>query len=281
MNRTFLPLALPLLLAAATSPAARAETIDCTVIASVPATLSSQGVYCLAKDLPLNLESGAAITVATNNVTIDCNGFKLGNLAASDGTTAVGIQALQRLNTTVRGCGIRGFRMGVQLEGGGHLIEDNRLDFNRHIGVLVSGDGSTVRRNRIFSTGGGTTGMGSAGIHASYGVDVIDNLVSGVETLPATPLYAIGIFSNGNVGGVIEGNRIRGLAGGASGQTVGIDAQGSDAMSSLRANTLSATDGAGIGLQCQSTDSFADGNHVVGFGTASAGCTSGDAELHP
>jgi hypothetical protein len=167
--------------------------------------------------------------------------------------------------------------MGVQLEGGGHLVEDNRLDFNRHIGVLVSGDGSTVRRNRIFSTGGGTTGMGSAGIHASYGVDVIDNLVSGVETLPATPLYAIGIFSNGNVGGVIEGNRIRGLAGGASGQTVGIDAQGSDAMS-LRANTLSATDGAGIGLQCQSTDSFADGNHVVGFGTASAGCTSGDAE---
>ena len=39
------------------------------------------------------LAGGAAITIATNNVTIDCNGFKLGGLSAGPSTFANGIQA--------------------------------------------------------------------------------------------------------------------------------------------------------------------------------------------
>ena len=229
MNRT-VPLLLAFACAGLAAPA-RAETTSCTTIAALPATLSSQGVYCLTRDLASSLESGAAVTVATNNVTIDCNGYKLGNLAASAATTAVGILASGRLNTTVRGCGIRGFRVGIRVEGGGHLVEDNRLDFNRNIAIVIAGDGGTVRRNRVFSTGGGTTAMAAAGIHATYGVDVLDNLVSGVEAKPGTGYQATGVYSIGNTGGSIEGNRIRGLAGGAAGQEIAIWAGGSSSMS--------------------------------------------------
>lgn len=111
------------------SPATAAESYDnCTgFIDSVPATLSTQGTWCLRKDLSTAISSGAAITIATNNVTINCNDFKLGGLAAGVGTQAKGILASDRLNTTVRRCNVRGFLYGVSMEGagGGHVIEDN------------------------------------------------------------------------------------------------------------------------------------------------------------
>src|SRR5690606_24652633 len=78
---------------AATQPARAAQSYDaCTgFIDSVPATISTQGVWCLRKDLSTNITSGNAITIATNNVTIDCNDFKLGGLAAGNGSNAFGI----------------------------------------------------------------------------------------------------------------------------------------------------------------------------------------------
>src|SRR5690606_14995164 len=65
-------------------PARAADDYDACAgfIDSVPATITSQGVWCLRKDLSTAIASGSAITIATNNVTIDCNGFKLGGLAA-------------------------------------------------------------------------------------------------------------------------------------------------------------------------------------------------------
>jgi hypothetical protein len=272
-------LALALFAAAGGSPAARAETTACTPIVSLPATLSTQGVYCLTGDLSAKLESGAGITVGVNNVTIDCNGYKLGNLGASDATTAVGVLALNRLNVTVRGCGIRGYQVGVSLSGGGHLVEDNRLDYNRRIGVSVLGDASTIRRNRIFDTGGGTTNPGTGAINAADGVDILDNNISGVTATPGTSETAYGIFTVSGFGGSIAGNRIRGLVGGGAGLATAIGVAGSDFMS-VRGNTLSAADGGGIGIDCQSADSVADGNHIFGFATATDQCTVGPGELH-
>src|SRR5262245_29101354 len=81
---------------------ARAETTRCTVIATLPATLTVQGIYCLISDFDLNLASGSAITINTNNVTIDLNGHKIGNMAAGPGTQARGISAVQRQNVTIK-----------------------------------------------------------------------------------------------------------------------------------------------------------------------------------
>src|SRR6187549_1930197 len=65
------------------APSARAaESFDaCTAyVTSLPATLSTAGRYCLTKDLSTAMTSGNAIEVTANNVTLDCNGFRIGNL---------------------------------------------------------------------------------------------------------------------------------------------------------------------------------------------------------
>ena len=85
------------------TPARAAESYDnCTfTITSLPAVLSTPGVWCLKQDLSTNMTSGIAIDVQSNNVTVDCNGFKLGGLGGGPTSTARGIQSEDRANTTV------------------------------------------------------------------------------------------------------------------------------------------------------------------------------------
>src|SRR5690606_3094851 len=135
---------------------ANAETYaTCTgFIDSLPATISTQGVWCLRKNLSTAITEGSAIVIATNNVTIDCNGFKVGGLAGGEYTLAMGIRATDRQNVTVRHCNVRGFYCGVQLSGAGHLVEDSRFDNSSYAGIYVRGDNNLVRRNRVYDTGG-------------------------------------------------------------------------------------------------------------------------------
>src|SRR5690606_27324125 len=95
-----------------------------------------------------------AITIDANNVTIDCNSFKIGGLAAGNGSKANGIYTGDRQNATVRNCNIRGFYHGIDLRGAGHLVEDNRLDNNLSTGIFTDGDNNAVIRNRVYDTGG-------------------------------------------------------------------------------------------------------------------------------
>src|SRR6187200_130915 len=125
-------LALLLLLPAAPIALAAEGYDACTgFIDSLPATITTQGTWCLRKDLSTAIAAGTAITLATNNVTLDCNGFKLGGLSGGADSQATAVSALERLNIAVRHCSIRGFSVGVSLAGlstGGHLVEDNRFD---------------------------------------------------------------------------------------------------------------------------------------------------------
>ncbi len=138
-----------------------AETVNCTSITTLPYTISVQGVYCLTGDLVTGITSGAAITVATNNVTIDLNGYKVGGQAAGAGTDARGIVASNRSNVRIHNGVVRGFRYGVSLFlGSGHVIENMLLDFNTEKGIDVSSaNGVIVRGNRVNNTGGTTFGV--------------------------------------------------------------------------------------------------------------------------
>src|SRR6478735_8356973 len=129
---------LPLL--ALSTPALAAPSYDaCTgFIPSLPTTITQQGVWCLNKDLATAITTGDAIAINTNNVTIDCNGFKLGGLLAGLGTQTTGIHANGRSNITLRDCNIRGFAVGVSLEGSsgsGHRIERNRVEGSTFAGI--------------------------------------------------------------------------------------------------------------------------------------------------
>src|SRR5262245_46862097 len=172
---------------------ARAETLSCTPIvqADIPKVITVQGIYCLTGDINVNLASGSAIDVQTNNVMIDLNSHKIGNLGAGVGTLANGIQAVQRQNVTIVNGTIRGFYRGIFLDDDspftasqGHRVEGMRLDQNTFVGMSVRGRGSVARNNLVVSIGGTTTNGADS---AAFGIFVagvanriIDNDVIGV-----------------------------------------------------------------------------------------------------
>jgi hypothetical protein len=180
--------------------AASAETINCTNIATLPATITVQGVYCLKQDLATNIASGAAMTIATNNVTIDFNGFKLGGLAAGPNTRANGVFAENRQNITLRNGNIRGFMNGIYIHAtttasSGHVIEDNLLDSNTQHGIFVSGSGILVRDNRVVNT------MRADSAYAIYGnlhnSRIVGNLITGTVSNTSQSLgLALSSLSN-------------------------------------------------------------------------------------
>jgi parallel beta-helix repeat protein len=262
---------------------AHAETYNtCTgFITSVPVVISTQGTWCMKQDLATAMTSGAAITIATNNVTIDCNNFKLGGLAAGLATATEGVFAYDRVNATIRHCKIRGFRIGIDLTGStstsssSHLIEDNRFDGNTYGAIYVRGDGSLVQRNRIFDTGGGTIGAANTTpLWTLDSVDVIDNTVAN-SVAAGTNTNAFGIYSSQNPSGRIIGNAVRGVLPTGTGSGFALYLAGNGHIS-VRDNDLSGDLSANsTGMICSTTDARAKNNIINGFSSSMSGC--GDA----
>ena len=251
-------------LAAAPGSARAAESYDnCTgFIDSLPATVTTQGVWCLRKHLSTNITSGNAITVGANNITIDCNDFKVGGLAAGDTSNAYGIVVGEKQNATVRNCSVRGFRAGIRMtNGAGHLVEDNHLDNNLENGIFVTGENNLVQRNRVYDTGGypGTT----YGINVN--ADVIDNIVAGVFS----PALARGIFVRD--AHVIRGNRVRGLQGASGVEGIRLYSPGS----TVEGNHLVApASGNRSGILGHSDGTACRNNVMVNFNTTMTNCVS-------
>ena len=264
-------------LAAMPPPAAAGESYDnCTgTIASLPATITTQGVWCMKSDLSTPITSGNAITVATNNVTIDCNQFKLGGLGAGPSSFTIGIFVDTRLNAVVRNCNIRGFETGVKMvAGSGHVVEDNRFDGNLHVGVNVSGTLSVIRRNLILDTGTPTPGPYTiAGVLAAGGVDVLDNTIDGAVANGSPNANAHGISYLTNSGSVVARNHVRNLLASGTGTTRGIsfDHTGNAV---ARDNVLHGSVGTGYGIYCDAAGSLAVDNVIVDWTTAVQDCTS-------
>jgi hypothetical protein len=202
-----------------TTADARAETINCTPINTLPTVIPAPGVYCLKKDLGTSMTSGNAITINANSVTIDLNGFKLGGLGAGVNTQANGVFAANRLNVTIRNGSVRGFMTGIYLNGGsGHLVEDMRVESSRQTGILVSGDGSILRRNLISTTGGGTASTAYGIYSIGDGNSIVDNMIDRV-----TETYqGIGIMCLSSKSPVIARNEVREVSDTISGESVGI-----------------------------------------------------------
>jgi hypothetical protein len=251
------------------SAPAKAETVNCKTISALPAVISTQGVYCLKYDLATSIASGSAISIETNNVTIDCNGHRLGGLAAGPSTTARGISSVDRSNIIVRGCSVRGFSTGINLNftaspPRGFLVEDNRLDGNTTRGIAVFGAGSQVRRNRVIDTGGSSSGSTMAiGIYAGYGVDLMDNTVDGVTGTLAPGSFAGGIWMTTASGAVIADNRVRNVVGDGSARGIWIMEEDSAIIRDNFIGHVSRTSvGPVFGLFCSNSPSLARGNVV-------------------
>ena len=275
--RLFVLLSVLALLACA-KPAHAAQSYDnCAgFVTTLPAVISAQGTWCLKQDLATAITSGNAITINANNVTLDCNDFKLGGLAAGLATQTTGVYATDRVNLTVRHCNIRGFHTGIAFMGtlaGGNLIEDNRFDGNTDFGMQIFGDGSVIQRNRLFDTGGSTVSSDFMAIYTGSLVDILDNTISGVVATTSSNGYAYGMFVVANN---VRGNRVSGLVPDGSGLAEGISMNTNDRFF-LTENYLIGTAIAGsIGLECLNPGiGRAKDNVIAGFATGIHNC--GDA----
>src|SRR5690606_15410624 len=111
--------------------------------------------------------------------------------------------------------GIRGFMYGIYLYGNGayHLVEDNRIDLSTSAGIQVEGDGTTVRGNRVYDTGG-RAGYASQGILVmGDAITIADNTVAGVHS-PAHDATGVSAFPVAGAAFVAH-NRITGVDGGS------------------------------------------------------------------
>ena len=185
---------------------------------------------------------------------------------------------------TVRHCNIRGFFVGLSLAGGasdgGHAVEDNRFDGNTYLGLQVQGDGSVVRRNRVFNTGGSTANTDAYAIATYYSVDILDNTVSGA-TASGGSGYAYGIHTSANLSGRIIGNGVRGVLRSGTGQAFAI-INSSSGRISLRKNDLVGTGAGSVGLFCSTVSGAAKNNIISGFASAIINCTdSGGNDIAP
>src|SRR5207248_7856530 len=139
-----------------------------------------QGTWCLRQNLDTSATTGNMIEIQTNNVTIDCNGFRIRGSGGGASTTARGIYAAGRLNLAIRHCTIRGFQVGIQVDAGsGYLVEDNLLDQNRSIGIATVGAaGSIVRRNIVTNSGGSPASSAAYGIYADATLSTMSSTAS-------------------------------------------------------------------------------------------------------
>ena len=262
------------------APAQAAESYDaCTgTIATVPATISAPGTYCLKQNLATVAGNTAAVTINSNDVTIDCNGFKLDGTAGGAATATKGIRATDRSRVAVRNCTLRGFQYGIALTGPAssyHLVEKNRVNGSTFTGIWVEGDGSLVRDNQVTLTGGSSTVPHAYGIYTRYVVDVADNTVSGVAGNGAASGNVIGIYTYGNVGGTVSGNRVHGLLKAGANPVRGMYNYQSSRMTVMRNNLAGDASTGSQGIVCTNATSRAKDNVIGGFVTGVALC--GDA----
>jgi len=276
----FLLLLLSLLFWAAPTRAAQSYD-NCTgFITSLPATIGSQGTWCFNKDLNTAITSGNAIAINANNVTLDCNDFRLqGPGAPGFDNTSVGIYSADRVNLTVRHCHVSGFDDGVHFAAvaansasAGHTIEDNEFR-GSHRGVWLVGDSSVVRRNSVSIGRNYTTGD-AVGILAEGGVDIIDNTVWDVGNSAPAPSNAIGILLSSADGNSINGNRIHRVSAYA-GYAKGISVLSSNKIS-LRNNELT-----GSGIDCDNNSDRSKANVINHFTPGISGCSDDGNVVSP
>lgn len=246
------------------APVQAAESYDnCTgVITSLPATLSTQGTWCLQGNLATGISAGAAITVTTNNVTIDCNDFKVGGLAAGAATNAIGISGNNVLNLTVRRCGIRGFMDGIRLSGtaSGALIEHNRLDMNTSSGINLAGSNHQVLFNRIIDTGGRPESVASNGIlSAASESQITDNSIVGMTATDING-HVTGITSTGSASEVAR-NYVAGLVRPSLGGATGIETGAAINSSIHRNQLLNGAERAGTAINSSAANQCGNNNH--------------------
>jgi hypothetical protein len=238
---------------------ARAESVQCTPIDAVPATISAPGSYCLTGDLVSGaINPAAAITLASDDVTLDFNGHAISGPGGAN--AGLGVYAIGRRNLRVRNGTLRGFSRSV-------LITDTLVGFppiqpsgasNRHevsgmrveggvIGIAVLGFLSSVHDNLVQDcTQWGISASSDLTAGKPGGNEVRGNRVINTSA-PAGSTTAVYGIAASSLGGLVQDNFVGGVHG--PGTSAGIFASGTGTIVSRNRETDLGT---GWGVYCAS-----------------------------
>lgn len=156
-----------------------------------PITITQPGSYQLSGNLTVPDVDTTAIEIASDNVTIDLNGFSIiGPFVCSDSSCAtpgsgygIATAALQTnySNITVRNGAIQGMgKAGIFLDGVGVAVEDMHIGGIGYWGILVQGENALVRHNNIVMPCGQVNAGALTGIViGAPGFLISDNVVTG------------------------------------------------------------------------------------------------------
>jgi parallel beta-helix repeat protein len=178
---------------------AAAETLTCTNLTVLPASITVPGHYCINQNFSQNFTT-AAFNIAANNVVLDCNDHAV----VQTGTAAVsGVYVTNKSQVTVRNCAIDGFGRGISyFETIAGLSRSNRVADNdvRHSklsGIQMAGSANIVENNRVTENLGGAATTTYGILVTSFGDSGIGNVVRrNVVTHVAPSVYVnvVGIY---------------------------------------------------------------------------------------
>jgi hypothetical protein len=250
--------------------AARAAPPCTGYIDAVPAVITSRGRWCLRKHLGTAMSSGAAITIAAHDVTIDCDRYRINGVEPGEGAGVTGIRATNRDNVRIQRCLVTGFRIGIGLSGARPLVEDSLVAHATHRGIDVAGTAGEIRDNTISFTGGDVVPPSAQmGIRTQGTIDVLDNRVHDIHPNLVDTATGIGLAVSDNPGGLVQGNTIIGAATTSVPGPVGIRITGSPG-AFVRGNHIQRFD---RGIDCDTPEIVAQDNGMKTVGDAAPGCT--------
>jgi hypothetical protein len=206
------------------------------VIRSLPHRIQRPGRYCL--DADLRTSADIAIDILADDVALDLRGYRVvGTVGAA--TQAIGIHAVDHERLVVKNGTVTGFERGVYLIGPAArevLVEGVRAVANTYAGIQVFAAASAVRGCTVLDTGGSAANPQIAmGINvAGDGSQVVDNFVYHT-TAGGAGGWAAGI-QNDQAQGIVLGNRVVGVAGGAT--NYGVFCNGGGVVRLLRDNSV-------------------------------------------
>jgi len=175
-----------------------------------PVTTGTNGRYVLTGDLVLESANTDGV-VLNEGSTLDLAGFAIqGPISCTGGPPVCsgdgnGFGVLAYARTTVRNGAVRGMRIGVDIVGRGHLVENLSIENNGSAGIGGVGEAAIIRGCRVARNGQGGILLSNA-----HGVLITGNTVT---------YNAFGGVNFSGDGGLVERNTIVGNAG--SGLSVG------------------------------------------------------------
>lgn len=187
----------------------------CTVIGSIPYTISQPGTYCILRTLATDQESVSAISVEADDVTLDLRAHSLKWTNQNPGSDATGIAAYNRKNLTIVNGFVSGFPTGIYVGGqddtasSGHKVARVRVRGSRS-GIYVRGRRSIVRDCLVLKTAGNNDYAAGLAFEGEDGV-VKGNKVLNTSTSPGGE--ASGISLTPSAGLIVEGNFVSTVSG--------------------------------------------------------------------